>query len=294
MNKSNQYKLILLLGIVIVGAITNPSFEDHKREIKKIVNRNMKVESENPFEFLGQSLGLKMIEGFLDNVINVNNYILFSIGTIEYQGNEKKITFGTFGNIFTLSKLEKNKSTNYSLNNDYKILEQPVKNYSNKSNSKKITPHNYTFKSEKDTKPYYGARLYDNHDYLIQGKFQNKGRLGFYFTNLTGREIEEVKFRIIWLRSGERSKDIKEITFSDVGIGQVGETEIKGGAFNIIIEPIIEKSKNGTILNKYKYDLEGKKYSKENYFDGKLLTIDRYLASGDLIYTRNCEEVSCE
>jgi hypothetical protein len=120
--KNNQLALIVLLGLVIIGAITNPPYDDHKREISKIVSGDISFNSDNPFEALGHSLGKNLVGGLLDNLISVNNFVIFSIGSIKYQGNKKNITLGTFGNILrVMTRMNKTKSCKFLYDNEKQV-----------------------------------------------------------------------------------------------------------------------------------------------------------------------------
>ncbi len=140
----NQTALILILSIIILGAVTNPSYDSHKREIKRLLNStNNQFDSQNPFEILGNSLGQKLIDGMVDNIVSVNNYLVFSIGKAEIKGKEKNITFGLLGNVFPYEKI--NKKSSKSKYSDYKIIEtpidEPIENLT-KTTKKELPPRN--------------------------------------------------------------------------------------------------------------------------------------------------------
>jgi len=61
----------------------------------------------NEWEQLGLLLGRTLIDIMLDNVISVNNYILFSTTRITQEENSRVIGIGFFGNIFFFRDIEK-------------------------------------------------------------------------------------------------------------------------------------------------------------------------------------------
>lgn len=111
-------KIIVILCSLfafILLAFTCPNRNDHKEAIKYIVscmvNEKLDEAGENDaFAFLGSLFMTKFLEEFLDARLKVNNYILFSVGEVNYKGDTKTVSFGILNHVFTLSKddLKKN------------------------------------------------------------------------------------------------------------------------------------------------------------------------------------------
>ena len=89
MNSKNS-TIIFCFGILIIGAITNPDYEDHKREVTRAIIPETEIDANDPWGTLGQSLGSRMAGGLLDKYFSVSNYVVLSVGRIKYQGNKPK------------------------------------------------------------------------------------------------------------------------------------------------------------------------------------------------------------
>lgn len=103
--------------IVIIAVLTNPSKETHVEVLRtkfnilmqqSLVEKSNKSDSEN--EDIGKALGLMIggafVDGMLNNIVSVDNYVLFSITKITWDGETKKIGIGAFGNVFLSERLE--------------------------------------------------------------------------------------------------------------------------------------------------------------------------------------------
>lgn len=139
-----------------------------------------------------------------------------------------------------------------------------------------------------------GRKIYERHGYLLEGKFQNRGRLGFYFTNNTSQKIDRIKFNITFKRYNKRSQNIKEIIFFNIPPGMTEEHEIMGPAFNLFVDPIYEKSKDGRYERRFRYKNDWSGYTINIYEDGKHTLSHEYLYNGDLIFSSDCLKKDCE
>ena len=105
---SKQLSIIIFVGLIIVGAVTNPSYDDHKRAVSKVLSKmtndtSVNEKPKNEWKQLGNMLGNKLIVGMIDNVLSVNNFIFFSLGYINWEDSKRMVTIGAFGNVFELS-----------------------------------------------------------------------------------------------------------------------------------------------------------------------------------------------
>ena len=137
MNSKNS-TIIFFFGILIIGAITNPSYDDHKREVTKAIIPETEIDANDPWGTLGQSLGSRMAGGLLDKYFSVSNYVVLSVGRIKYQGNKKTASIGFLGNVIAFDSndaIPKNSSQSkrktsyekgFKLNDNYKS--QTLKN----------------------------------------------------------------------------------------------------------------------------------------------------------------------
>ena len=131
MNSKNS-TIIFFFGVLIIGAITNPSYDDHKREVTKAIIPETEIDANDPWGTLGQSLGSRMAGGLLDKYFSVSNYVVLSVGRIKYQGNKKTASIGFLGNVIAFdsndaiqknSRQSKRKTSyeqGYELNDNYK------------------------------------------------------------------------------------------------------------------------------------------------------------------------------
>lgn len=111
-----SFLLIILLGS---AALTNPSPTKHRKAVKEklehyltqYTERNSQETPQNEWEKLGKSLGaslgLTLIDPLVHQVVQRDNYILFSLTKIEWDGESNIIGVGFFGNVFLSPKIDK-------------------------------------------------------------------------------------------------------------------------------------------------------------------------------------------
>ena len=102
--KSKHILLGLLSLVIITAVITNPKKENHLDKVfnEFIVNKN-ELARTNGFELMA----LPFAKNAFGEILSVDNYVLFSIGKIKFNGINEKISIGAFGNVFlTINKSE--------------------------------------------------------------------------------------------------------------------------------------------------------------------------------------------
>lgn len=111
--KTKQIALLAFVTILLIAILTNPSKEDHKEKVKETLHtfyqkslKETEPDSEKSFAALGSLIGETLINSFIENAITRDNYVLFSLTTISYRGEEKSIGYGVFGNVFLSDKIE--------------------------------------------------------------------------------------------------------------------------------------------------------------------------------------------
>lgn len=95
--------VVLVLGLLLV--FTNPEESSHKEAITQKMLAAMREKSsgsDNKWEELGAKMAEGFIEKLIDEAVTRDNFLLFSMGKISYQGEEKYITVGLFGNVILL------------------------------------------------------------------------------------------------------------------------------------------------------------------------------------------------
>jgi hypothetical protein len=107
-----------VIAVLVIAAMTNPDREMHKAAIRKklmhatgldeqLAARPDSTQDWSPLgATIGLSLGLSMADQVLEHVIEVDNYVLFSITKATYEGHEARIGLGLFGNVFLSSRLD--------------------------------------------------------------------------------------------------------------------------------------------------------------------------------------------
>ena len=108
MKKKIIVTLCSLFAFILLAS-TCPNRNYHKEAItylvSSMVNEKLDEAGENDgFSFLGSLFMTKFLEEFLDARLKVNNYILFSVGEVNYKGNTKTVSFGILNHVFTLTK----------------------------------------------------------------------------------------------------------------------------------------------------------------------------------------------
>lgn len=111
--KTKQILILVISSILIIAVFTNPTLEEHKNKVKEVFTafyqkslKESEIDSENGFAALGSLLGNTMINNLVNSAITRDNYIVFSITKVTYEGEEKAIGYGIFGNVFLSEKVE--------------------------------------------------------------------------------------------------------------------------------------------------------------------------------------------
>lgn len=111
--KTKQISILIVVILLLIAIFTNPNQEDHKEKVKSTFTtyyqkslKENQTESENKFEALGSLLGTSLINTMIENSVSSDNYLVFSVTKMTYDGQEKSIGYGAFGNVFLSSKIE--------------------------------------------------------------------------------------------------------------------------------------------------------------------------------------------
>ena len=100
-----------IVFILLIFAFTNPSEEAHKNKVSKEVTTAIEKATEttdNNFFTQGIRSFAKMMAGdflntALDELFEYHNYVLFSKGTVQFNGKEHAVSFGILGNVYTMN-----------------------------------------------------------------------------------------------------------------------------------------------------------------------------------------------
>lgn len=111
--KSRKTRRTIVWAIVLValfvGLITTcPDKQKHADALKELtsslLNDEVSTSGNDGWEYLGAMIGNKLIGAVVDNNLYVDNYVLFSIGKMSFDGEENTVSFGIFNHVFTKSR----------------------------------------------------------------------------------------------------------------------------------------------------------------------------------------------
>ena len=99
--------------LLVVMACTCPSKESHCKAIKEVVSNavNEKL-SENSngsllklgLSAIGTAVATPVVDPYLDANLDVEGYLFFNRGVLTYDGEQKTVSVGLFGHVFTFDK----------------------------------------------------------------------------------------------------------------------------------------------------------------------------------------------
>ena len=101
--------LALLAVIAIILAVTNPDKDDHCRAITK-VSRTWMTETISDMGGTGIIGGIvkvgstQLIRSAINQFVDVDNYVLFSMGYIDTGAEKSRVSLGILGHVFTFEK----------------------------------------------------------------------------------------------------------------------------------------------------------------------------------------------
>lgn len=97
--------LILVLAAMAVGLVaTCPTEQAHREAITKEMNRFIKESTDNQSDawgIIGNIISQKIVGVVVDNLIEVDNYGVCSVGSITFKGKTHRVSFGILGHVFT-------------------------------------------------------------------------------------------------------------------------------------------------------------------------------------------------
>lgn len=114
--KQKHILILILVFVLSIAAISNPSAAAHKEKIRtelsgylqKTLNEEL-VGANEEWRKAGQSLGLlfgdAVIERIVNNVASTKSYLFFSTTSIIWEGKTKTISIGAFGFVFLTPQL---------------------------------------------------------------------------------------------------------------------------------------------------------------------------------------------
>lgn len=109
MSKTRIFALIML-GLILASILTNPPREQFetiiKSKSKDILEKQLKYKDKDALQ-LGMTLfGDRVIQDFIDRSIIIQNFYLFSVVKIKWQGTETPIGGGAFKTVWLSPKID--------------------------------------------------------------------------------------------------------------------------------------------------------------------------------------------
>ena len=116
--------ILIIIGLLVAMVLTCPKKEQHVSVLNEKVSYLLSdtVGTEDDFKILGAMLGSAISKQVLNMYLIVDDYVLFSVGRLEYKGKNNLLSVGAFGHIFTISnkelkrRVEQNKDSQEFLN----------------------------------------------------------------------------------------------------------------------------------------------------------------------------------
>lgn len=105
MKKLLSFFVCILIALMFV--VTCPDKQKHQEVIKASLSERFDAKlsdqsSESSlFSLLGSVITTNIIDVFLSSELRVDNYFLFSLGVVSWQGEEKTISLGVLNHVFT-------------------------------------------------------------------------------------------------------------------------------------------------------------------------------------------------
>ena len=118
MNSKNKHKsksglviIILILGVLAVAFFTNPNEQSHKEAIRakssEILKEIVSERTEGASAVAWQLAGEQLLTGFINSNVTVDNYYLFSVPKINWDGKTYPIGAGAFGKVYITKHLNR-------------------------------------------------------------------------------------------------------------------------------------------------------------------------------------------
>ncbi len=111
--KNSYWKIILsiLVVLMLILAFTNPGRDAHKQavkeEVEKVVDKATNISDDFIFaqdmRSFAKMISNNIIDVAFDQLFEYHNYIIFSKGTVSFNGKSHNVSFGILGNVYTIN-----------------------------------------------------------------------------------------------------------------------------------------------------------------------------------------------
>lgn len=90
------------VAILILLAVTCPNKKEHQDEIQQAVATKIGqgLDDNDGLSIIGTIFASKLVDFYLDSRLNVDNYVFFSLGKINYDDKNIGVSFGILHHVF--------------------------------------------------------------------------------------------------------------------------------------------------------------------------------------------------
>lgn len=108
--------LIFFVAIIMMAVVTCPNAEAHKNAVSNVMSNVVddkisdELASDNSnflsagLASIGSVFADKIIDVIVDEKLHVSNYIVFSLGKLHWENEDKVVSVGVFNQIYTFSE----------------------------------------------------------------------------------------------------------------------------------------------------------------------------------------------
>ncbi len=97
---------IIIVVVIVLLALTCPSREKHEERITHVVNSAVSTVAQEQYGLLGMvgsMLFSGITSGVVEELLTVHDYVIVSIGTIDYDGKTYVVSIGVLSHIYTVN-----------------------------------------------------------------------------------------------------------------------------------------------------------------------------------------------
>lgn len=133
--------LIILLAIAGIALITCPREDAHKSALTNVVSSTVSEEMngkdstaseddaiDKAFRQISDSWSKEVVKAAVDNLIHVDNHLVYSVGKVRFAGKEHTVSVGAFGHVFTIDKDDLRKATDAYYSKAEQSVKQSISN----------------------------------------------------------------------------------------------------------------------------------------------------------------------
>lgn len=93
--------------ILAIMFVTNPSESKHHAKVMQefVQDRGADEFSGDAYSNAGSALGMSLANTIIEKAVQVDNFLLFSTGTLHWDGETRLVTIGAFGNVFFIANI---------------------------------------------------------------------------------------------------------------------------------------------------------------------------------------------